>query len=228
MAAPYSIKYFLLLRRTSPHLRQLSVHAPRGVQLTAEQSHVIIDTLNEPYDDSTDFGWSQFNDLPRMLTPSSRVYYVNVSNTNINTAMTAPFLLMWEKIQSYSPFRNTATHAAHFYVQTDRPYSSVSLASFLTSFCTVYSPARTPEDENRGGGHVVRLGYYIDRFGVAGVILCNERTLDPEKDLTLHGMSAIQPFNSHGRQFNFISRPASESHHIRSAFIRRRCLILSR
>ncbi|KAH7906924.1 hypothetical protein BJ138DRAFT_564287 [Hygrophoropsis aurantiaca] len=127
-----------------------------------------------------------------MLTLSSSHYYSKVRGSNVNIAMNAAFLLMWERIGAFSPFRKIATHAAHFWLETRRPYSSLALAHFLSTFCSMYSTPCASETPEVGSNHVVGLGFFIGDYGVAGTILCHERSLDPMKDLTWSGHRRLQ------------------------------------
>ncbi|KAH7907762.1 hypothetical protein BJ138DRAFT_1159342 [Hygrophoropsis aurantiaca] len=216
------LQYHMLLRRISPRQRHYSVRPERAVELSMQQGARIADVLNQPYGDCTDYGWKQLCMLPRMLTPKSQRYNTVVKGTTpLDIPMSAPTLVMWEEISSFSPFRKEATHAAHFWLHVTAPYSSIALAHFLSSFCAMYSEHPERDIASR---HVVRLGYRISRNGVTGTVLCHTDTLDPTKDLTLYGAQMNENIHINGRSFTMLSFPA-ECEYIRGQACIQRCMV---
>ncbi|KAH7928986.1 hypothetical protein BV22DRAFT_159700 [Leucogyrophana mollusca] len=164
----------LLLRCISPRFRHHSVRPNCGVELTAARRVRIIDVLNQPYNDSTDYGWKRFTALPRMLA-------VTISESlDMRYVSNAPVLLtVWEKLSTYSLFRKLATHAAHFWVDAATALrSSIALAHFLSSFCARYFGR---ESCCLRDSKIVQLGFHIDRYGVVGTTLFHSGTVYPTR-----------------------------------------------
>ncbi|KAH7919430.1 hypothetical protein BV22DRAFT_1051053 [Leucogyrophana mollusca] len=193
---------------------RVTVH---GIELTNEEQWSIVDVLNRPYDHSTHFGWCQWLALPKMLTPNSSSY--DVEPCCLNNDENAGGIVMWEQLSPLSPFHRQATHAAHFWLDVAPHCSSLGLASFLTTFLRLYTDRSSPSVEYIANKPVVGLGFLLSYHGVGGTILCHRNTINPGKDLSQCGGSAVECYRVADRRFAVLSIPDTRNDLVRSGVI---------